>query len=45
MRHGQFRIRTLMIAVGLAAIGIILIRVFFRDAHFHDFYFKFTQPR
>jgi hypothetical protein len=42
--RSRFRVRTLMIAVVLAAIllaVVVLCGRLFRDLHVHDFYFRF----
>ena len=47
MRQTRFRIRTLMIAVALAAVVLALTGVVLRglNIHIHDFYLKFGSPR
>ncbi len=47
MRQTRFRIRTLMIAVALAAVVLALTGVVLRwlDIHVHDFYPTFGSPR
>ena len=45
MRHPRFRIRTLMIAVALAAVVVAFAAVKLQGGHLHDFYFTFGSPR
>ncbi len=45
MKPTSFRVRTLMIAVALAAGICALLVAALRSLHIHDFYFTFGSPR